>query len=169
MTPEQVILSQIPAYTKTIENIIDDFNNIYTTEYVNSMDIVNLISLQGVLADNVSRLTNLADSLNKHVLNNRKHVIPGKMIDSGVRNMSIKDVGRVHLESSHYVSIKDGNDIEAFTWLDDIGLGDVVKTTVNASTLKSRINQRLKNGEDVPEDIFKLTPYTEARISFIKK
>ena len=56
---------------------------------------------------------------------------------------------------------KDG----AFSWLRDNGRENLITETVNASTPKAMIKAMILKGEDVPADLFAVSPYQRASIT----
>lgn len=55
-----------------------------------------------------------------------------------------------------YVSIESEKKDEAFRWIsEDCGRGDLIKPSIHNRTLSSFIGQRLKEGEEIPQEVFK--------------
>lgn len=95
----------------------------------------------------------------------RKIAIPEKMEELGFDNIKIKGVGRLSLRTEAYASTVKGRKEEAMEWLDENGHGDLIKPTVNASTLKAFLKEQVAEGVEVPDDIFNFTPYLMATIT----
>lgn len=95
----------------------------------------------------------------------RLALVPERFDAEGLQNLKIEGVGRISLRGDIYASIRPGQQDDAFQWLDDNGRGDLVKKTVNASSLKATLKTMMQNGEDIPEDLFKAEPYTMATIT----
>lgn len=91
--------------------------------------------------------------------------IPEKFAEDGVKNMNVDGIGRINLRADIYASVKAGQKDAAYTWLGDIGAGDLIQPSVNSSTMKAFLKNRLKLAEDIPEDLFNVTPYTLAVIT----
>ena len=91
-------------------------------------------------------------------------VIPNKMEQENLENVTTEH-GRVHLVSDLFASIPAPNREAAHQWLQEKGLGELIKPTVNASSLKAAIKELMKEGEEIPEDIFKVTPITRAQLT----
>lgn len=101
----------------------------------------------------------------------RLALVPARFDEDGISNMKVDGVGRVQLASDLYAGIlkgvdKEGRSIEekAFEWLDDNGRGDVVKQTVNSSSLKAILKSMIVKGEEIPAELFKADPFTRASI-----
>jgi len=95
----------------------------------------------------------------------RLAAVPNKMDEEGIPNITIEGVGRVGLTSDAYVSIKAGKKEEAWQWLSDNGHSDLITETVNPSSLKAAVKQMISKAEEVPEDLFNVTPFTRASIT----
>ncbi|AXH72313.1 MAG: hypothetical protein [Caudoviricetes sp.] len=93
----------------------------------------------------------------------RTVTVPAKMDDEGVETVKISGVGRMGLTSDLNVSCPDKT--EAFKWLEEIGSGDLIQDTVNASSLKAMLKRRLQSGEEIPDTIYVIKPFTRASIT----
>lgn len=94
----------------------------------------------------------------------RLETIPNMMDDSGIEKLSLEGVGTLYLTSDVYTSIPAQTRPEAWEWLSDHGHGDLITQTVNSSTLKAFVKQAISNGEELPEGLFKVTPFSRASI-----
>lgn len=92
-------------------------------------------------------------------------LIPGKMEEEGIENLTIEELGRLGLSADLYVSIKSGKKEDFFRWLNKHNLGDLIQDTVNPSTLKSFVKGRMAAGKEIPGDLLNVTPYTRASIT----
>lgn len=93
----------------------------------------------------------------------RMGLVPSKMDEEGVDSVRVTGIGRVSLTADLSVSMPDKP--AGYRWLTDHGLGDLVTETVNASSLKAVIRRRMRDGEEVPEGVFKISPFTRASIT----
>lgn len=93
----------------------------------------------------------------------RVYYIPNRMDDLGASSIKLPGLGRLGLTDDLRVKTldKDG----AFRWLEDQDLGDLITETINASTLKATLRRMLKKGEQVPDDLFELVPFTRANLT----
>jgi hypothetical protein len=108
------------------------------------------------------------EEINKHraSLNKRAEwlaliVIPEALDNAGIKTANFDGVGKVHTLADAWVTCPKDSSGDLLQWLADMGLDDVIKSTVNASTLKALVVRRLKAGEELPE-FLKITPYTKA-------
>lgn len=91
--------------------------------------------------------------------------MPAQCEEEDIENVRIAGVGRIDLRPDIYASILPGRKQDAFRWLQDNGRGDTVQETVNSSTLKAMLKKMVKDGEEYPEEIFKVTPFTMAALT----
>jgi len=99
----------------------------------------------------------------------RLQAIPTAMDDEGLTNFNLDGIGRIGLTSDIYAGIVSGQKANAYKWLEDNQHGDLIQPTVNASSLKAAIKQILKKGEEtLPEELFKVTPFSRASITKTK-
>lgn len=97
----------------------------------------------------------------------RLRLIPELMSEMNIRTVTYEGIGRIQLAADVYATIPTDHKQAAYNWLADNGFGDLVQPTVNASTLKAWCKEQLKGGTDLPEDLFRVTPFTRA--SIVKK
>jgi hypothetical protein len=91
--------------------------------------------------------------------------IPTAFDEEGISLLKVDGIGRCSLTSDMYVSVAAGAKDEAFTWLRDTGRGDLIGETVNSSTLKAVIKKAILDGEQLPEGVFNVNPFTRASIT----
>lgn len=90
--------------------------------------------------------------------------IPSVFEEQEIKILKVDGVGRCQLAGDMYTAVVSGKKDDAFTFLRDTGRGDLIKEEVNASTLKAMLKDMVLKGEDIPEDIFKITPFTRASL-----
>lgn len=95
----------------------------------------------------------------------RKYDIPSKMEEMGTDSIRLKGIGTVGLRYDAYVSAQPGHQDQLKEWLSNEGHGDLIKDTVNSSTLKALVKEMFKNGQEIPDEIVKFEPYTYAVIT----
>ena len=95
----------------------------------------------------------------------RLNMIPARFEEEGIEGMKVEGVGRVSLTGDMYVSILSDKKDEAYEYFRDIGKGSLITETINSSTLKATVKAMIKAGEDVPEELIKVTPFTRASIT----
>lgn len=95
----------------------------------------------------------------------RLNLIPNRFEEEGIENITIEGIGRVSLTGDMYVSVLAENREKMYEWLDEIGKDSLITKTVNASTLKAAVKAMIRAGEEIPEDLIKVTPFTRASIT----
>lgn len=87
--------------------------------------------------------------------------IPNAMAEDDLT--SIKgEFGRCTLTADLSVSTPDK--LALHKWLKDTGNESLIVPTVNAQTLKAFVKEQLRNGEELPEEIMKISPFSRAVI-----
>lgn len=95
----------------------------------------------------------------------RLEILPARCEDQGVEGMKIEGVGRLGLTADLNVSVKAGMKEQLFGWFKKSRLGDLIQPTVNASTLKAFVKDRIKAGKPIPDDLLNVNPFTRASIT----
>lgn len=95
----------------------------------------------------------------------RLNVVPKKLEDAGVRSLTVEGVGRVTVTGDIYVSIPAEYKMLAYQHLRDTGHGGLIQDNINPSTLKAFCKTMIKTGEEIPGDLFKVTPFSRASIT----
>jgi hypothetical protein len=94
----------------------------------------------------------------------RVRKIPTMMESLGLKNVTFEGLGRVQLASDLYLSTKEGKKEEAMQWLRDMGHQGMITESYNASSMKALVRRLLVDGAEVPDHLFKITPFTRASI-----
>ena len=89
--------------------------------------------------------------------------IPNTMAENNDIRSITGDFGRCTLSSDLHVKVIGGK-VELHKWLEDSGNGDLIVPTVNAQTLKAFCKEQLQNGEQLPEEVLAISPFTRAVI-----
>ncbi len=138
------------------DNIFHRYDGMTLIELVRQMKD---IQAQKETADEHTKL------LNKHFDFLRITKIPQVMEDEGIRNLSVEGVGRVSLTADMHVSVKDGQKESFYDWLRDNGRSDLIQPTVNSSTLKATVKDMVRSGEQIPDEMLNISPFTRASIT----
>ena len=124
------------------------------------------------LVEEFSRLKTSKDELEEKLTEINKRIeilarqeIPNAMDEAGIQNINFEGIGRISLRGDVFASISADNKEAAYEWLEATGRGSLIKPTVNSSTLKAAIKAWILEGEQIPEDLFKVTPYTQATLT----
>lgn len=130
-----------------------------------SLSLVELVHGMSELQGRKEELEDQLKGINKEFDFLRITKIPGKMEEDGVDRINVTGIGRVSLTADMHVSIKAEKKPEFFEWLRDNGRGDLLQENINPSTLKATIKGMFKNGEEVPEELVNVSPFTRASIT----
>jgi hypothetical protein len=95
----------------------------------------------------------------------RYECVPTAMEIAGVQNVTYDGIGRVSLTPDVFVSMKPGAKDALFTWLKKNKLADLIQPTINSSTLKAWVKERMKASKKVPSEHLNVTPVTRASIT----
>jgi len=93
----------------------------------------------------------------------RVQYIPDRMDELGASSIKVPGIGRLGLTDDLRVKTLDKD--KMYEWLEQQGLGDLITETVNASSLKATLRRKLQGGEEIPDDLFSLSPFTRAAVT----
>lgn len=127
-----------------------------------TLDIIRAMDEQRKLKED---LEDQLKAINKEYDFLRLNMVPARFEEEGIENLKVEGVGRVSLTGDMYVSILADQKEEAYEYFRDIGKGSLITETINSSTLKATVKAMIKAGEDVPESLIKVTPFTRASIT----
>ena len=94
-------------------------------------------------------------------------VLPDKMNEMGVRNLSMESGFRLHIHNDARCTVNAEQKPKLQAWLRERGvLEDLTTETINSGTLKAYMKERDRNCEELPdEDAITYTPYQEVRVT----
>lgn len=127
-----------------------------------TLDIIRAMDEQRKLKED---LEDQLKAINKEYDFLRLNMVPARFEEEGIENLKVEGVGRVSLTGDMYVSILSDHKDEAYEYFRDIGKGSLITETINSSTLKATVKAMIKAGEEVPESLIKVTPFTRASIT----
>lgn len=134
-----------------------------------SMSLKELSEEMKKVAEDLEKAKTIKTELQKIFDHLRLNKIPEKMDEEDIKSVTFPDIGRVGLTADLYASIPADKKEDAHKWLRENNLGGIIVETVNAQTLKATMKSILKKGEIViPEETFKVTPYSRASITKVK-
>lgn len=130
-----------------------------------SQTLVELVHAMSTLQNRKEAVEDQLKIINKEFDFLRITKIPSKMEEDGVDRINVTGVGRVSLTADMHVSVKAEQKERFFEWLRDNGRGDLLQENVNPSTLKAAVKGMYRNGEEIPEDLLNVSPFTRASIT----
>lgn len=138
-----------------------------STEYeqYDSMSLVELVHAMSTLQNRKESTEEQLKLIQKEFDFLRITKIPAKMEDEGIDRINVTGIGRVSLTADMHVSIKSEMKPQFHEWLRDTGRGDLLQETVNPSTLKAAVKSMYRSGEEIPEGLLNVSPFTRASIT----
>lgn len=91
--------------------------------------------------------------------------LPRQMEEEGLESLTMLNIGRINLTGDMYVTCPKNNKERLLQFLRDAGKESLIKEDVNASTLKAAVKEMMKKGEELPEGLLKIVPFTRAAIT----
>jgi hypothetical protein len=116
------------------------------------------------LQDDKQKLEDKRKDLNKAIDELRYYIIPSIMEDMEIDKVTYTGLGTVYLTPDLHASILASNKEQAFKWLTKHGHGDLYTMTIHPSTLKAFVKEQMQEGNQLPFEIFNITPFTKAVI-----
>ena len=138
---------------------------VYRAKYGGVSDIATLARAMQAVKQQKEKMEDDLKLLNAEFDVLRLEIIPNCCEDQGVEGMKIEGVGRLGLTADMNVSVKSGMKEQLFAWFKKSRLGDLIQPTVNASTLKAFVKDRVKAGKPIPDDLLNVNPFTRASIT----
>lgn len=129
------------------------------------MSLVDLVTAMYEVQRRKETLEEHLKDVNKQFDFLRITKIPEQMQDEGIERLSVTGIGRVSLTADMHVSVKAGEKDRFFEWLRDNGRTDLIQENINPSTLKAAIKKMFANGEEVPDTMLNVSPFTRASIT----
>lgn len=135
---------------------------------VGRMDTMDMIRELAHVKRELEAAKEIKSTLEKKFDAIRLRLLPNRMEEEGLENITVAGAGRVNLQGDLYFSIPADTKFEAFDWLREHGHGDIIQETVNSSTGKAWAKEVIKSGEALPDSLFRVTPFTRAQITLAK-
>lgn len=140
------------------------FRASYSDEEYSKASIAELASILAGLKDSLDKIGSLKTEIQKELDKVSMAVLPDRMEDEDIQTMKIKGVGRLQLSSDIRCAVPASNREDVKKWLMDNGHGSMVAETINSSTLKAFVKERIKENAEYPEDLLKITPFSKANV-----
>lgn len=133
-----------------------------------NLTVSELAEYQNVLRSKLDSFDRAKKELQKVYDIVRNSILAGKMEEEGIKTITVENVGRVCVTSDVYASIKVENKERAYQFLRDTGNGDIIKDTINSSSLKSVVKSMLREGIEIPENTITYSPFLTTSITKVK-
>lgn len=123
-----------------------------------AIELYNLQNQKDELEAQVSALSKKIDWI-------RYIHLPNKFEEEGIEKVRYEGIGLVYLKGGLRASIPADKKEAAWEWLSDHGHGALITKTVNAQSLSSAMSKRLKDGQEIPEELIRCYLFTQAVIT----
>lgn len=110
----------------------------------------------------------VAKQLSKEVESYGMGVLPETFEREGVTTMNLASGYRVTISEVVRASIPADTKPLAYDWLVNNDLGDLITSTVNASTLSATAKELIKQGRELPEGLFKVAVLPQVSMTKLK-
>lgn len=158
-------LDRVQAALQVMVDALQDFDVPHVGDRMRELPIQEAAKVQHTLQNLIESIGGCKTQMQKVFDFCRFTVIPEVMEANDLQTVKVAGVGRVGLTSDLNVSIKAGMKQAAYEYLDDYGHGDLIINTVNSSSLKALAKDYFKKGEELPDEIFNVSPFTRATIT----
>jgi len=91
-------------------------------------------------------------------------VIPDRMDDEGIDSVKVSGVGRLQTSSDIRCSVLAANKDKLKDWLNENGQGAIIQDSINSSTLKAFVKERMKENLPYPAELLQISPYSRATV-----
>lgn len=150
-----------PTLNEITQSLNDLIDNVIegAVEAAEAMDLTSAVKVYWRLKQEYEALDKARKRL--YALQDKmdKFVLPKKFDDADLDLVRIPDLERSFYPQTKY-SAKTLDKEKLMEWLRDLGQGELISETVNASTLAGFLKERmLEEGIDPPEEIVQLTNY----------
>lgn len=150
----------------------EDTSKLATPDYVESIraryanlnfkalaaEFKRLKETQQQIKDDLRRITAEFDIL-------RLDVIPDKMDAEEISSINLPGIGRLGVTLDLHVTVLSENREQFYDWLTEEGHGDLIKPYAQPGTVKSFLKERVSEGEVIPEELAKVTPFFRASLT----
>ena len=137
-----------------------------------AMNIAQLAARIKTLQESVKELESMTSSMKSEIEYISMTILPEKMADQGITSTVVKGVGRVTVKADMFCNVPADNKPALEKWLKEHGYEDLIKPTVNASSLKAMVKE-LSESQDEDEvnqwieiqDIVSVRPFVKATLT----
>lgn len=94
-----------------------------------------------------------------------QQILPEKMDAEGISTVNVKGHGRITVTQQMRANVPADKAPALRQWLRDNGYGELIGETVNPSTLKAWVKERIVECEDYPADLINIYTYEQATLT----
>jgi hypothetical protein len=152
-------------YLATPKDMMADFQN--DAKEAQTTDVEELLRNMAALRNFCDRLSNLTKEAKALLDNYKKNIVPTLFEDRGIGPIVVDSV-RYSVSTSSRTSIPAEDKLDAYQWLRDNGLEDLITETVNASTLSATAKTLLEEGIELPSEFFTYYTFNNTSMTSVK-
>ena len=130
-----------------------------------SLNLKGAITAMNVIQGDLNDATLTKTELQKRFDYLRYVLVPDKMEEEGIKTIAYDGIGRISITHDIRCSTPAANKEQMHQWLKDMDCADLIKPTVNASSLKALVKELIADGETLPEDMLTISPFARASIT----
>ena len=127
--------------------------------------LIELATLMAQKKYELDEVTAEKTALQKEYDELRIQIIPERMEEQGVQNITLKGVGRLSCTGDLRVSVLAANRVDLHDWMRGNDHAELVTNTINSSTLKAWVKEQIREGEEYPIDLIAISPFMRASIT----
>lgn len=132
----------------------------FTKEELEKKGLSELVQLFRGAKDDLERVKEEQATAQEFYDMLRFDVLPKKMEEADMTATTITTEDgeklKVRVQDELYASVLAERRDAAYSWLEENGYGDLIKPTVNSSTLKAFAKEQLKDGAGLPDELFNI-------------
>lgn len=129
-----------------------------------SLTLDESVEVMNKLGDELERCREVATGLQKSYDFLRRVIVPRRFEELNLTSSKFTNINRgVRIQDELFVSVAEGQQSSVQEWFVDHGEADMIKQTINPSTLKAYVSRVLKEGGEYPSDFLKITIIPTAR------
>ena len=125
-------------------------------EFVHTEKIQDQVRFLRLLRDVKETAADIESQLGKVLEKMRQETIPNSFKETGVTTLTV-DGYRFTISQTLRASIKAEKKPQAYEWLRENDLGDLITETVNASTLSATARKMVEDGLELEPDLFNVS------------
>lgn len=141
-------------YDKLLNDMQDLASQIQKkAEFVHTEKVHDQLRFLRHVRDITETLSDYKSQLQKHLDRLRQEVIPTTFKENNITSLTV-DGFRYVISHNWRASIKGDRKGDAYKWLRDNDLGELITETVNASTLSAQAKKMTEDGMELDPDLF---------------
>lgn len=125
-------------------------------EFIHTEKIQDQVRFLRLLRDVKETAADIESQLGKVLEKMRQETIPNSFKESGVTTLTV-DGYRYTISQTLRASIRADKKLDAYKWLRENDLGDLITETVNASTLSAQARKMAEDGTELEPDLFNVS------------